>query len=139
AAAGLGQGAGGDQHDVVGGHAGDLPDAGGHAVAHQVVIVGGGLGHHDHALAATPGDAEGDHVAGPHAVDPGDRALDVLGEHVPPGDDDDVLDATAEDELAVEEVREVAGAQPLAVEGRRGHVGPPVVTGHHRGAADLQL
>ena len=49
-----------------------------------------------------------------------DGALDVLGEHVAAADDDDVLDPPAHDELAVDEVAEVAGAQPAVVEGRVG-------------------
>ena len=67
-------------------------------------------------LALAPVDAERDHVAGAHAVDVANGPLDVLGEHVAAADDDHVLDPTAHHQLAVDEVREVAGAQPAVVE-----------------------
>ena len=41
-----------------------------------------------------------------------DGRLDVLGVHVAAAHDDHVLDPTAHHELAVDEVGEVAGAQP---------------------------
>ena len=46
----------------------------------------------------------------------GDRPLDVLGEDVAAADDDHVLDAAAHDQLAVDEVGQVARAQPAVVE-----------------------
>src|SRR3546814_9038863 len=61
-------------------------------------------------------DAEGDHVAGPHAVEIGQCPLDVLGVHVAPADDDHVLDPPAHDHLAVDHVGEVAGAEPRSEE-----------------------
>ena len=68
-----------------------------------------------------------------------DGALDVLGEHVAAADDDDVLDPAAQHELAVEQVGEVAGAQPAVAEQRRGGVGALVVAGRDRRAAEQQL
>ena len=68
-----------------------------------------------------------------------DGPLDVLGEHVAPADDDHVLDPAAQHQLAVEHVAEVAGAQPPVAEQRGGGVGPLVVAGRHRRAADQQL
>ena len=90
-------------------------------------------------LALVAVDAEGDDVAGAHAVDVGDGPLDVLGEHVAAADDDHVLDAAAHDQLAVEQVGEVAGAEPAVVEQLGGGVGSLVVAGRHRRAADLEL
>ena len=69
----------------------------------------------------------------------GHGPLDVLGEDVPAPDDDHVLDAAAHHELAVEQVGEVAGPQPLAVEAGLGGVGAVVVAGGHRRAPDLEL
>ena len=68
-----------------------------------------------------------------------DGPLDVLGEDVAAADDDHVLDPAAQDQLAVEQVGEVAGAQPAVVEQRGGGVGAAVVAGRHRRAADDQL
>ena len=51
-----------------------------------------------------------------------------------PADDDHVLEAAAHHQLAVDQVAEVAGAQPAVVEGRRGRVGLAVVAGRHRRA-----
>ena len=66
--------------------------------------------------------------------------LDVLGEDVAAADDDHVLDAAAHHQLAVEQVGEVAGAQPAVVGTTLGvGVGSLVVAGRHRRAADLQL
>ena len=106
----------------------------------SVGVVRLGLGdHHDAFLASPTFDAERDDVAGPDAVDIGDGPLDVFGEDVATADDDQVLDAPAEHELAVEQVGEVAGAQPLAVErGGRGRR-VLVVAGRDRGAPDLEL
>ena len=84
-------------------------------------------------------DAEGDHVAGPDADDVGERPFDVLREHVAAADDDHVLDATAHDHLAVEQVGEVAGAQPAVVEQLGVRVRALVVPGGDRGTADLEL
>ena len=82
---------------------------------------------------------ERDDVAGAHAVDVGDRAFDVLRMHVATAEDDDVLDAAAHDELAVDDVAEVTGAQPAVVERGGGRVGPPVVARRDRRARDLDL
>src|SRR5690606_19900997 len=96
--------------------------------------------HHDDGfLVVATLDAEGDDVAGPDTVDRADRPLDVLGEHVATADDDDVLDATAHHELAVDEVGEVAGAQPPVVEEGLGGRTVVVVAAAHRGAPDLEL
>ena len=55
------------------------------------------LGDDDDALLALVAlHPEGDDVAGAHAVDGADGALDVLGEHVAAADDDDVLDPPAQ-------------------------------------------
>jgi hypothetical protein len=90
---------------------------------HGVEVVGAHLGDdHDRLLALVALHPERDHVAGTHAVEPADGPLDVLGEHVAAADDDDVLDPAAQDELTVEQVGEVAGAQPAVVEHRRGGV-----------------
>src|SRR5690349_5918048 len=97
------------------------------------------LGDDDHALFAVPVDAESNDVAGPHAVARGCCSLDVFGEDVAATDDDHVLDATAHDELAVEQIREVTGAQPVVVEEIRGEIGPAVVAGRHRSPSDLEL
>ena len=106
----------------------------------SVAVVGLGLGHDDQGLAAPVAvDAEGDDVAGPHAVERADGPLDVLGEDVAPADDDHVLDAAAHHQLAVERVGEVAGAQPAVVEQVGVGVGALVVAGGHRRAADLEL
>src|SRR5207237_2380924 len=72
-------------------------------------------------------------------VDLSDGPFDVLGEHVAAGDDDDVLDAAADDQLAVDEVGEVAGAQPAVVESGRRGLRVLVVAGRDRRAADLEL
>ena len=98
------------------------------------------LGDHDQALLAPfAGDAEGDDVAGAHAVDVDQRPLDVLGEDVATADDDEVLDAAAHHHLAVEQVaRSPVRSQP-SWNSSRVDVGPLVVAGHDRGAADLQL
>src|SRR5918997_2561196 len=89
ARAGLGQGAGGDEHDVLGRHADHLAHPFPDLLAHLTQVVGLGLGHHDERLAApVPFDAEGDDVARPHAVEVAHGPLDVLGEDVPPADDD---------------------------------------------------
>ena len=112
----------------------------GDGAPHLGVVVALALGHHDEPLLAlVPVDAEGDDVAGAHAVDVGERPLDVLGEHVAAADDDHVLDAAAHDHLAVEQVGEVAGAQPAVVEELGVGVGALVVAGGHRRAADLEL
>ena len=98
------------------------------------------LGDDDDALLALVAlHAEGDDVAGAHAVDVPDGALDVLREHVAAADDDDVLDPPAQHELAVDHVGEVAGAQPAVVEQLGRGVGPLVVARRHRRAADQQL
>ena len=107
-----------------------------------VVVVAGDahLGHHHHALLALVAlDADRDDVAGAYPVDSADGALDVLREHVAATDDDHVLDPPAQHQLAVEQVGEVAGAQPVVVEQRGGGVGTLVVAGRHRGPADQQL
>jgi hypothetical protein len=89
-----------------------------------VLVARAHLGHHDDGLLALVAvDAERDDVAGPHAVEGAARALDVLGEHVAAADDDDVLDPAAQHELTVDDVREVAGAQPAVAEQRRRGVG----------------
>src|SRR5438270_647143 len=67
------------------------------------------------------------------------RPLDVLGVDVAAAHDDEVLDAAADDQLAVDQVAEVAGAEPVVVEGGLGGVGPAVVAGGHRRPSDLQL
>ena len=77
---------------------------------------------HDALLALVALDAEGDHVAGADALDGRDRTLDVLREDVAATDDDHVLEPAAQDELAVEQVGQVAGAQPAVVEQRGGGV-----------------
>src|SRR5439155_21682296 len=118
-----------------------LPHPLGHLVADRAVVVGLRLADDDHALAPAPAlDAERDHVAGPDAVDRGDRALDVFGKDVATADDDHVLDAAADDELAVDLVREIAGPQPAAV-AERGRGGSRVleVAGRHRCPPDLEL
>ena len=98
------------------------------------------LGHDHHALLALVAlHAEGDHVAGTHAVERPDGALDVLGEHVASADDDHVLDPPAQHEFTVEQVGEVAGAQPSVAEQRGGGVGPLVVAGRDRRAAEEQF
>src|SRR3546814_16609287 len=84
-------------------------------------------------------DAEGDHVAGPHAVEIGQCPLDVLGVHVAPADDDHVLDPPAHDHLAVDHVGEVAGAEPPVVEQLLVGLGALVVAGGARGATDPEL
>src|SRR5690606_34824594 len=105
ARAGLGQRARGDEHDVLGRDADHLADPLGHLAADGGEVLGLGLGHDDQRLApAVPLDAEGDDVAGPHALELADGPLDVLGEDVASADDDDVLDAAAHDQLAVEQV-----------------------------------
>ena len=60
-----------------------------------------------------------------------DGPLDVLGEDVAAADDDHVLEPAADDQLAVDQVAQVAGAQPAVVEGRGGGLGPLVVAGGH--------
>ena len=98
------------------------------------------LGDDDDALLALVAlHAEGDDVAGAHAVERADGPLDVLREHVAAADDDDVLDPPAQHELAVEQVAEVAGAQPAVVEQLGRGVGTLVVAGRHRRAPDQQL
>ena len=98
------------------------------------------FGDDDHALLALVAlHAEGDDVAGAHAVEHADGPLDVLREHVAAADDDDVLDPPAQHELAVEHVAEVAGAQPAVVEQLGRRVGALVVARRHRRAPDQQL
>ena len=94
---------------------------------------------HDRLATLAPGRTERDHVPGPHPVDTGRGALDVFGEDVATADDDDVLQPAADDELAVHEVAEVTGAQPLVVEHLCG--GPVVaeVPGRDRRSAHLEL
>ena len=108
-----------------------------------MVVVAGFGHHHDPRSLPRPHDTEGDHVAGAHALDHADGALDVLGEDVATANDDHVLDPPAHDELAVDGVGEVAGAQPgtparevalRGVEGVSGGVGAPVVAGRDRRA-----
>src|SRR5439155_19529293 len=107
---------------------------------HRTDLVGLGLGHHHDVLApATPLDPEGDHVARAHARDRGHSTLDVLGEDVAAADDDDVLDTPADDELSLDQVRQVSGAQPTVAERARRLGGCPVVPGGHRCAADLEV
>ncbi len=99
-----------------------------------------GLGHDDHRLFTLVAVlAEGDDVAGSNSLESADGALDVLGEHVAPSDDDDVLDATAEHEFAVEHVGEIASAEPSVVEEGRCRVVALVVAGRDRCAAQEQL
>src|SRR5205085_11348504 len=90
-------------------------------------------------LAPTPVDREGDDVAGPHTLDRGGGPLDVFGVDVAAPHDDEVLDPAADHQLAVDQVAEVAGAEPAVVEGGLGGVGPAVVAGGDRRAPDLQL
>ena len=81
-----------------------------------------GLGDHDdRSLTAAALDAERDHVPGADAVDRRGSALDLFGEHVAAADDDHVLDPAAHHHFAVDEVAEVAGAEPAVAErvGRR--------------------
>ena len=70
------------------------------------------------------------------AVDGARGAFDVFGEQVPAADDDHVLEAPAHDEAPVEQVREVAGAEPTVAEGGLGGFGVGVVPGRDRRAAD---
>ncbi len=105
---------------------GGIPQTSQGAVVHagphtfELVAVDADLGDDDHALLALVAlDTEGDHVAGTHAIDRSDGALDVLGEHVAPADDDHVLDPPAQDELAVEQVGQISGAQPTVAEQTR--------------------
>ena len=98
------------------------------------------LGHDDHRLLAlVPLDTERDDVAGAHALEPADGAFDVFRENVAAADDDDVLDPSADDEFTVEDVAEIAGAQPSVVEQRSSGVGSLVVAGRHRRTADEEL
>ena len=55
---------------------------------------------------------EGDDVAAPHAGQLAHRPLDVAGVIVPAADDDDVLDAPADEEATADEVAEVPRVQP---------------------------
>ena len=82
-----------------------------------------------------PSMPNGDDVAGPHP-DLAGHALDVLGVHVAPADDDHVLDAAAQHQLAVDEVAQVAGAEPAVVEARRWRRGAGSSRGDRR-APDL--
>src|SRR2546422_1354629 len=129
-----------DQHDLLRWEPDDLPDPAGHRRPHALEVRVLRLGHHDEGLLAPPPvDREGDDVAGPHALDRGGGPLDVLRVDVAAADDDQVLDAAADHQLPVDEVAEVAGAEPAVVEGGLGGVGPAGVAAGHRRAPDLQL
>ena len=133
-----------DEHDVARRQPGHLERSVVDRVADVVELAGrvgrSHLGDHHHGLLALVAlHAEGDDVAGADTVEHPDGALDVLGEHVAATDDDHVLDPAAQHQLAVEQVRQVAGAQPPVVEQRRGGVVALVVAGRDRGPAQQQL
>ena len=93
----------------------------------------------DGFTAAAARGPEGDHVAGAHAVDVGDRALDVFGKHVAAADDDDVLAPSADHDFTVDEVSEVSGAEPSVVDGRRRRFGVAEIARSDRVAAEFDL
>src|SRR5690606_28376319 len=72
------------------------------------------LRDHDHRLTAEARlmAREGDDVSLAHAFHLGARPLEILRIIVLPVDDDDVLRAAADEDVAVDEVSEIAGAQP---------------------------
>src|SRR5215210_2413024 len=81
----------------------------------------------DAFLALVSLDTERDHVPCANAVDRSTGPFDVLGKNVPAAHDDDILDAAAEHELAVDGVRKISCAQPALSEERSGRIGTLVV------------
>ena len=120
----LGQAGRRHQHDVLGRQADRLAHPLGHRGARTEVGVVGLVSATTTRPPCRAGrHPEGDDVAGTDAVELADGPLDVLGEDVAAADDDDVLDAPADHQLAVDEVGEVAGAQPAVVEQLGGGAG----------------
>ena len=142
AARGLEHRAGSHQHDLVGRHF----DRRGHALGDGVRepraldgVPGARLRDHHQRLGAERlvRHAEGHDAAAAHALDRGRRLLDLLRHQVAAGLDDQVLAASADVDLAVRAVREVAAVEPPA--GQRdggGRLRLAVVAGGHRGAAE---
>src|SRR5262249_13501690 len=100
----------------------------------------GGLGDHHQLLGVGAGDREGDHVALADAGDLLDLPLDALRVVVAPVDDDEVLRAARDVELAAASVAEVAGAQPAVVaEGVHRGLGVAEVAAGDAGPAEPDL
>jgi hypothetical protein len=66
-----------------------------------------------------------------------DRLLELVGVDVAPGADDEVLDPAGDVELAVRDVAEVAGVEPVVVEQRGGGLGVAEVAARRRRALEL--
>src|SRR6185503_17223248 len=98
------------------------------------------LGHHHRDLGTRAVEAgEGDALPVADAVDPGGDALDVLRVVVLAVEDDEVLGAAADVELALGEVAEVPGLEPAAAEGLLRRLVFTEVTGGDAGPAEPHL
>src|SRR2546430_2112076 len=98
----LRQAAGGDEPHLERGYPDDVADAVDDFVAELIRRVDPGLGDHDDRLfAAATFDPEGDDVASTHSFNAGGGAFDLFRIDVAAADVDHVLDATADDDLAV--------------------------------------
>ena len=99
-----------------------------------------GFGNHDKRFFTAPArGSEHNHVAGAYAINIVHCAFNILGIHVAPTKDDDVFNTSAHDQLAVNEIPEIARAQPSVVKRGSGGIGPFVVPGGHRLTAHFKL
>src|SRR5690606_9058882 len=132
-----------DDDDFVDGEARDLRDVRfdvGRELFAAVRVLRLGDDHHGLAAEAFLVAREGDDVAGPHARHFRAGPLEVLRVVVLAVDDDDVLGAAADVDGAVDQVAEVARAQPAVLADRLARlVGHLVVALHDARAADFDL
>src|SRR5664280_374241 len=100
--------------------------------------VAGAFREHEQVLApvALGDEPEGDRAAGPHARDSGQAFLELLRRVVGPADDDEVLGAGADVQLAARDEPQVAGVEEAVRERARGRAGEAEVPGHHEPPAD---
>ena len=137
---GEGQGAGRRQ-DHLAFHAGRPPHGGGHGRAELFLGCGGGrpaLHDGNDALAVVVTvDGKRSHVARAHALEMLDGPFEILWPDVAAADDDQVLAAAGDHQLAVYQVAEVPGVEPAVLEQHavRSQV-IAVVARHQAGAVD---
>ena len=99
--------------------------------------VGGGFGnHHDPFTLFRHLFTERDYAPLAHPGQLADGLLDVLGVVVTTRLDDQVLDATGDEQLPVDQVAQVASVQPVAHPNQRSGFWPAEIAGHHRLALD---
>src|SRR5262249_7885554 len=122
-----------DDHDIVDIQAEEITDSladrfGEELTRHRAAR----LHHHHHAVGAAVLGREGDDAAAADAIHRVSRPFEILRVVLPAVDDDQVLDAAADEQLTAGHVAEVAGAQPAVAHDLGGQGILPIVAHHHR-------